>query len=63
MCQLIGTCGHEPLVAFSCQLRCVCPSCQQKRAKILCRFVIDEIIDDLLARQKAEEPLWKEIAV
>jgi len=25
--------------------------------------IIDEIVDDLLARQQAEEPLWKEIAV
>jgi hypothetical protein len=46
-----GTCGHELLVAFSCQLRGVCPSCQQKRAEILCRFVIDEIIEPVGHRQ------------
>jgi len=45
------TCGHELLVAFSCQLRGVCPSCQQKRAEILCRFVIDEIIEPVGHRQ------------
>jgi len=44
-------CGHELLVAFSCQLRGVCPSCQQKRAEILCRFVIDEIIEPVGHRQ------------
>ncbi len=32
-----GTCGHELLVAFSCQLRGVCPSCQQKRLDDLSR--------------------------
>jgi hypothetical protein len=29
-----GICGLELPVAFSCQLRGVCPSCQQKRAEI-----------------------------
>ncbi|HNU83997.1 MAG TPA: transposase [Thermoanaerobaculia bacterium] len=24
-------CGHDVLVAFSCKLRCLCPSCHQKR--------------------------------
>ncbi len=38
-------------MAFSCQLRGVCPSCQQKRAEILCRFVIDEIIEPVGHRQ------------
>jgi len=46
-----GTCGHEMLVAYSCQLRGVCPSCQQKRAEILCRFVIDEVIEPVGHRQ------------
>ncbi len=46
-----GDCGHEQLVAFSCQLRGVCPSCQQKRAEILCRFVIDEVIEPVGHRQ------------
>jgi hypothetical protein len=46
-----GICGHEQLVAFSCQLRSICPSCQQKRAEILCRFVIDEIIEPVGHRQ------------
>ena len=46
-----GACGHELLVAFSCQLKGVCPSCQQKRAEILCRFVIDEIIEAVGHRQ------------
>jgi ribosomal protein S27E len=44
-------CGHEQLVAFSCQLRGVCPSCQQKRAELLCRFVIDEVIEPVGHRQ------------
>ena len=46
-----GDCGHEQILAFSCQLRGVCPSCQQKRAEILCRFVIDEIIEPVGHRQ------------
>ena len=24
-------CGHDALIAFSCKLRCLCPSCHQKR--------------------------------
>lgn len=44
-------CGHEIFIAFSCQLRGVCPSCQQKRAEILCRFVIEEIIEAVGHRQ------------
>ncbi len=44
-------CGHESLVPFSCQLRGVCPSCQQKRAEILCRVVREEVIEPVAHRQ------------
>jgi hypothetical protein len=44
-------CGSEIFIAFSCQLRGVCPSCQQKRAEILCRFVIEEVIEAVGHRQ------------
>ena len=44
-------CGHESLVPFSCQLRGVCPSCQQKRAEILCRVVREEVIEPVEHRQ------------
>ena len=27
-----GDCGHESFVPFSCQQRCLCPSCHQKRS-------------------------------
>jgi ribosomal protein S27E len=37
-----GDCGHEQLVVFSCQ---------QKRAEIICRFVIDEAIEPVGHRQ------------
>ena len=29
-----GECGHDFLVAFSCKLRCMCPSCHTKRELI-----------------------------
>ncbi len=44
-------CGHESLVPFSCQLRGICPSCQQKRAEILCRVVREEVIEPVAHRQ------------
>jgi len=27
----LGECGHDFFVAFSCKLRCICPSCHTKR--------------------------------
>jgi len=44
-------CGHEIFVAFSCQYRGVCPSCQQKRAEILCRFVVERVLEPVAHRQ------------
>jgi hypothetical protein len=44
-------CGTELLVAFSCQKKGPCPSCQQKRAEILCRFVQEEVIEPVDHRQ------------
>jgi hypothetical protein len=44
-------CSREIAVAFSCQLRGVCPSCQQKRAELLCRFVQEEVIEPVDHRQ------------
>lgn len=46
-----ATCSHEMLIAFSCQLRGICPSCQQKRAELLCRFMADEVIEPTSHRQ------------
>jgi len=48
---LCSSCGAGMLVAFSCQLRGVCPSCQQKRAELLCRFVSEELIEPAPHRQ------------
>jgi len=44
-------CHREILVALSCQCRGVCPSCQQKRAEILCRFLEDEVVEPVDHRQ------------
>ncbi len=46
-----SSCGHEFLVAFSCQLRGICPSCQQKRAELLCDFLEEEVIEKVSHRQ------------
>ncbi len=46
-----GDCGKEMLVAFSCQLRGICSSCQQKRAEILCRFIEEEVAEPVDHRQ------------
>ncbi len=45
------SCGREMLVAFSCQLRGVCSSCQQKRAELLCGFLQEEVIEPVDHRQ------------
>lgn len=45
------SCGDEYHVAFSCQRRGICSSCQQKRAELLCRFVEEQVIEPVDHRQ------------
>ena len=44
-------CGNEMLLPFSCQRVGLCPSCQQKRAEVLQRFLTDQIIEPVPHRQ------------
>ncbi|MEE8410564.1 MAG: transposase zinc-binding domain-containing protein, partial [Myxococcota bacterium] len=44
-------CGKEMLVAYSCQKKGPCSSCQQKRAEILCRFIQEEVVEPVNHRQ------------
>jgi hypothetical protein len=44
-------CGRGGVIAFSCQRRGVCPSCQQKRAEILCGFLEEEVLEPVDHRQ------------
>ncbi|MGB6361685.1 MAG: transposase [Thermoanaerobaculia bacterium] len=44
-------CRHEFLVAFSCKLRGLCPSCHQKRELLWAAWVEEELLEDVPHRQ------------
>ncbi len=46
-----GECGHDFFVAFSCRLRCICPSCHTKRELIWAHWAADELLEDVPHRQ------------
>jgi hypothetical protein len=46
-----GECGHDFIVAFSCKLRCICPSCHMKRELIWAQWAADELLEDVPHRQ------------
>ncbi|MGB6363834.1 MAG: transposase [Thermoanaerobaculia bacterium] len=44
-------CRHEFLVAFSCKLRALCPSCHQKRELLWTSWAEQELLEDVPHRQ------------
>jgi len=46
-----GECGHDFFVAFSCKLRCICPSCHTKRELIWSQWAAEELLEDVPHRQ------------
>ena len=44
-------CEHEMVVPFSCKARCLCPSCQQKRAVWWAEWLVDEVLFSVDHRQ------------
>ena len=44
-------CRHEFLVAFSCKLRGLCPSCHQKRELLWAQWAEQELLEDVPYRQ------------
>ena len=44
-------CGHEHLVAFSCKLRGVCPSCGGRRMSATAADVVDRVLPEVPLRQ------------
>jgi hypothetical protein len=46
-----GECGHDFFVAFSCKLRCICPSCHMKRELIWAEWAANELLEDVPHRQ------------
>ena len=46
-----GECGHDFFVAFSCKLRCICPSCHIKRELLWAQWAADELLEDVPHRQ------------
>jgi hypothetical protein len=44
-------CRHEFLVAFSCKLRGLCPSCHQKRELLWAAWAEEELLEDIPHRQ------------
>lgn len=46
-------CDHDFLVAFSCQLRGICPSCAAKRFEVFSRFALDEVIGQVSQNEVA----------
>ena len=46
-----GECGHDFFVAFSCKLRCICPSCHTKRELLWAVWAAEELLEDVPHRQ------------
>ena len=46
-----GECGHDFFVAFSCKLRCICPSCHAKREILWAEWAAEELLEDVPHRQ------------
>ena len=46
-----GECSHELLVAFSCKLRGLCPSCHQKRELLWAEWAEQKLLEDVPHRQ------------
>jgi hypothetical protein len=46
-----GECGHDYFVAFSCKLRCICPSCHMKRELIWAEWAGQELLEEVPHRQ------------
>jgi hypothetical protein len=44
-------CRHEFLIAFSCKLRGLCPSCHQKRELLWANWAEQELLEDVPHRQ------------
>ena len=44
-------CRHEFLVALSCKLRCICPSCHQKRELLWADWAVEELLEQVPHRQ------------
>ncbi|MCH7664876.1 MAG: transposase zinc-binding domain-containing protein [Acidobacteria bacterium] len=44
-------CRHEFLIAFSCKLRGLCPSCHQKRELLWADWAEVELLEDVAHRQ------------
>jgi hypothetical protein len=44
-------CGHDFLIAFSCKLRCLCPSCHQKRELLWGEWAGAELLEEVPHRQ------------
>ena len=44
-------CKYEFLVALSCKLRCICPSCHQKRELLWAEWAAEELLEDVPHRQ------------
>ena len=42
-------CGHDPLVAFSCRSRTVCPSCTGRRMANAASAIVDRVLPDVPA--------------
>ena len=45
-----GSCGGEHLLAFSCQTRNFCPSCQAKRSALFAERLVEELLEPVAHR-------------
>jgi DNA-directed RNA polymerase subunit RPC12/RpoP len=51
-----GQCGHDFLIAFSCNGRAVCPSCNARRIVATAAHPTDHVLPDLPVRQWQSRP-------
>ena len=49
-----GDCGHDKLVAFSCERRGSCPSCAARRTALTSAHLVDHVIPHVPVRHKGE---------
>ena len=49
-------CRHEFLVALSCKLRCICPSCHQKRELLWADWAAEELLEQVPQSGRSHDP-------
>ena len=51
-----GECGHDFFVAFSCKLRCMCPSCHANGEFLWAQWAVEHLLEDAIGATTPTSP-------